>query len=113
MDCRYGEPPVIFSLYDLPLFHLTAAERRRIVRNLRPARTRYFSSPKRPPPQGKGCELCGLPAEPLMKDHDHKTGQFRGWLCRKCNAALGVFGDDIAGLTRAIAYLSKAGLTNG
>ena len=43
-------------------------------------------------------------------DHDYKTGQFRGWLCRKCNAGIGQLGDDFAGLFQAIIYLTKAKL---
>ena len=39
-------------------------------------------------------------------DHDHKTNTFRGWLCHKCNLALGNMNDDISRLKRAIEYLS-------
>ena len=38
-------------------------------------------------------------------DHCHKNNTFRGWLCHKCNRALGNFNDDIAILKRAIKYL--------
>ena len=38
-------------------------------------------------------------------DHDHDTKEFRGWLCSKCNTALGIFGDTITGLEKAIKYL--------
>ena len=40
-------------------------------------------------------------------DHNHKTGEFRGWLCKKCNSALGWFEDDINYLKRAIKYLEN------
>jgi hypothetical protein len=53
------------------------------------------------------CELCER-IGPVHCDHDHRTGEFRGWLCRMCNTALGGLGDDVAGLTRAIAYLQRA-----
>jgi hypothetical protein len=36
------------------------------------------------------CEICGA-RKMLMFDHDHKTGAFRGWLCRPCNSRLGWF----------------------
>ena len=38
-------------------------------------------------------------------DHDHDTGEFRGWLCNNCNTGLGAMGDTIEGLERAIKYL--------
>ena len=38
-------------------------------------------------------------------DHDHKTGKFRGWLCNKCNSALGLLGDNINYIQRALKYL--------
>lgn len=50
------------------------------------------------------CEICGL-VKPLVMDHDHESGNFRGWLCTPCNTGLGKLGDSIAGLQRAIEYL--------
>jgi len=38
-------------------------------------------------------------------DHDHATGEFRGWLCHKCNLALGNLGDCVERLLRAADYL--------
>ena len=56
------------------------------------------------------CTICGVPESecktPLHMDHDHKTGQFRGWLCSKCNQGLGLFSDSIECLQLAIKYLS-------
>ena len=40
-------------------------------------------------------------------DHDHETGNFRDWICHKCNLALGNFNDNIDRLTRAVEYLRK------
>ena len=38
---------------------------------------------------GPACELCGnVPRRGLDEDHDHRTGQHRGWLCHRCNRAL-------------------------
>jgi hypothetical protein len=40
-------------------------------------------------------------------DHDHKSGKFRGWLCNKCNSALGWLEDDINYVRRALNYLEN------
>tara|TARA_R100001082_G_scaffold77948_1_gene45657 strand:+ start:297 stop:692 length:396 start_codon:yes stop_codon:yes gene_type:complete len=40
-------------------------------------------------------------------DHCHETKTFRGWLCHKCNRALGNFDDNAELLIRAINYLRK------
>ena len=44
---------------------------------------------------------------PWQCDHDHKTKQFRGWLCHTCNRAIGQLQDDVENLKRAIEYLEK------
>ncbi len=38
-------------------------------------------------------------------DHNHVTGEIRGWICSPCNVSLGAFGDDPDRLRRAIKYL--------
>lgn len=60
----------------------------------------------------QGCEICSRPFDPERLephwDHDHKTGELRGLLCRDCNWALGQFRDDPARLAAAITYLGDA-----
>jgi hypothetical protein len=58
--------------------------------------------------QGGMCAICrNKIAEPRIAiDHDHQTKEVRGLLCKKCNMALGLLGDDkISTLYGAIAYL--------
>ena len=40
-----------------------------------------------------------------MQDHCHKTGLKRGALCGCCNAAIGMLGEDLVTIQRAIEYL--------
>lgn len=53
-----------------------------------------------------GCAICGIVKRKLDYDHDHKTNQFRGLLCQKCNHGIGMFNDDPILLQKAIDYLS-------
>ncbi len=56
---------------------------------------------------------CGVCAHSLVArkpcvDHDHQTGAVRGMLCSTCNTALGMLGDDAAGVQAAADYLARA-----
>ena len=55
------------------------------------------------------CEACGKLRgnKILFLDHDHKTGKFRGWLCLQCNSGIGMLGDNMEGLVKAMSYLSS------
>ena len=52
------------------------------------------------------CEVCKREAR-LVPDHDHRTGEFRGGLCGRCNTGIGFFQDDPVRLQAAIDYLGK------
>lgn len=69
-----------------------------------------------PVPKNHVCPICDRNEETILKsnpkkknawciDHNHQTNQFRGYLCHKCNLALGNFSDDINKLYKAIKYL--------
>ena len=53
------------------------------------------------------CGYCGT-TERLHIDHCHETNKVRGYLCMDHNMALGVLGDNLAGLYRMISYLQNA-----
>ena len=55
------------------------------------------------------CAVCHRLYEIPIIDHDHETKKVREILCRFCNTGLGMFGDNIAVLENAIAYLRKHG----
>jgi hypothetical protein len=72
----------------------------------RSRRGRGVPDPLYPKPQF--CERPGCTRAPDAVDHDHNTGQFRGWLCFACNTGLGMFGDSADGMRGAIQYLERA-----
>lgn len=60
------------------------------------------------------CAICGRPetdlhpsgiAMRLSIDHCHVTGKVRGFLCNRCNKALGLFKDDTFIVNNALNYL--------
>jgi hypothetical protein len=58
------------------------------------------------PQVDQGCEICGIIlGRSLHWDHNHETGQFRGWLCNSCNNGLGRFKDQPFLLRAAADYL--------
>ena len=96
----------------------------------RPCQNDYVATVRRlkndnPLPQDHSCACCGKSANDIPDshtnrgagppkviakfclDHDHATGQFRGWLCVKCNQALGLMQDNTDTLRNAIAYLEE------
>jgi 5-methylcytosine-specific restriction endonuclease McrA len=58
------------------------------------------------------CAICGTSQDDLGYileiDYDHKTGKVRGLLCRKCNLGIGMFGEDVENINKAIRYLEKS-----
>lgn len=53
----------------------------------------------------ENCEVCGLKQSRICFDHNHKTGEFRGWLCSNCNTALGLVKDNPVTLKLLSDYL--------
>ena len=51
------------------------------------------------------CQICNI-REATCIDHCHKTMAIRGALCSNCNRGIGLLGDDLKNLNRAIEYLS-------
>lgn len=62
-------------------------------------------------PRPEVCEICSRPPgkRGMQFDHDHVTGQFRGWICANCNVALGLVNDDAGILALMIEYLQNGG----
>ena len=41
----------------------------------------------------------------VVLDHNHKSGEIRGYICRMCNNSMGMMEDDVSILQRAIKWL--------
>lgn len=59
-------------------------------------------------PRPKQCEICNEERK-IFFDHDHETGKFRGWICDRCNCALGLAKDSSERLLLLAKYLKKYG----
>ena len=68
-------------------------------------------------PKNHKCPICGITEKGMIEkgyrvkwclDHDHKTGEFRGYLCDNCNTALSKFKDHTKILNEAINYLKSS-----
>jgi hypothetical protein len=57
---------------------------------------------------GGQCPICERTVQTMHVDHNHTRGKVRGFLCPRCNVALGLFCDDPDLLHRAI---KSGGLT--
>jgi len=67
--------------------------------------------------QDHSCKCCGLHKDnhykgknkiPLYVDHRHDTGQIRGLLCGACNVGIGLLGDSVEGVRKALDYLESS-----
>jgi len=52
-------------------------------------------------------ELTGYTSS-FVLEHDHITGEFRGWVCHDCNTAISRIRDDADTAVRMSAYLRKS-----
>lgn len=58
--------------------------------------------------QNNVCLICNkTPGDTMVVDHDHNTGNVRGLLCNLCNRGLGMLGDDLNNIRRAMKYLEQ------
>jgi hypothetical protein len=92
---------------EVPYHELDEDERRDIGRRSNALKGGYLPPPRErhcpPRPEDDLCECCGEPAR-LQLDHCHKTGAFRGWVCRACNSGVGIM-DSVERLEKRVAFL--------
>jgi hypothetical protein len=51
------------------------------------------------------CACCSKEVPILYVDHCHDSNTIRGFICHSCNAGIGLLGDNLEGLEKAIKYL--------
>ncbi len=60
------------------------------------------------------CFVCGVPEieckTRLQIDHNHETGDFRGWLCGNCNKAAGLLRESPELILKLAKYVEQGGL---
>lgn len=54
------------------------------------------------------CQCCGINQASVV-DHCHVSGKFRGFLCNSCNLGIGLLGDSLAKVEKAVLYLQLCG----
>lgn len=74
----------------------------------------YRAKPKPPLGDTFECPIClrmftVTNNQSINLDHDHETGEIRGWICGSCNTAVGKLEDDISILARAIIWIKTVG----
>ena len=60
--------------------------------------------------QNNCCAICGRPFAAVGAvhiDHDHHSGRTRGLLCSRCNNGIGMLGESVDALQKAIDYLQN------
>ena len=58
--------------------------------------------------QDSRCAICRNKwKRKLYVDHCHQTNRVRGLLCGPCNTAIGLLGDNLEGVLRAVEYLKE------
>ena len=61
-------------------------------------------------PGAEACGICGrAPWNGMDLDHNHETGEVRGWLCHGCNVSLGRYEGEFHAASRPAfdAYLAR------
>lgn len=71
--------------------------------------TRYLKKIA-PRPRPDICEICGRKGKKrngIVLDHNHRTKEFRGWICSNCNTTIGLVDENIEILKEIIKYINE------
>ena len=70
------------------------------------AKVRTTLKAQNPVPEAGNCPICDSYTEKWVLDHCHETLTFRGYICRDCNAGIGLLKDNADILKNALYYLN-------
>ena len=102
--CNQEKPINAFGLYNRNSDGRDNRCRECIKHSMQVIETLRFTAPEKP----LVCDCCKKPPKKkFVLDHCHVNETFRGWLCDHCNLAIGLLGDNIEGLKKALAYLER------
>ena len=88
----------------------------RTCRNYREGLIKILKKKHKYPDEIYACPICGVtkweqredkPISTWSLDHCHKTDEFRGWLCPRCNTGIGQLEDNVDILRKAMEYLQQ------
>jgi len=87
---------------------LSVAKRKELNHNWKGGKSPKYMIKTAPRPKPDNCEVCG--AMGVVMDHNHRTMKFRGWICNRCNVALGMVKDNSETLIALAEYLRTNGI---
>jgi|SRR4029077_1090571 len=77
--------------YSLQYSKLNRKKLKEKLRQFRKANPNYYKIWERSRPTFWLCDMCSKPLGrwEIQLDHNHKTGEWRGWLCSRCKLFVG------------------------
>jgi hypothetical protein len=82
------------------------------LKGLRKRKHKYKVDVSDLPPKPNKCEIRFCDRTDIVFDHCHVSLTFRGWICSRCNSALGFARDDLSILRGLAEYLEQRSLMN-
>lgn len=76
-------------------------------KGLRKRKSKYQVDISELPPKSTRCEIAFCDKTDIVFDHCHASKTFRGWICSRCNSALGFARDDPVILRSLANYLER------
>ena len=105
-ECGLVQP---ISYFAIDKAYITKVKRRTDCKDCRKKQAIMAREAKKTaPPKPEVCDCCGKLPKKWQMDHCHETGKFRGWVCLPCNRGIGMLGDHLEDVQKAVKYLKLA-----